>query len=217
MISEVDEALRRLLEGAEIGGATVTLDRPDGGRPPGPVIALHLFGVTEELGLRANDNDWEDVRDGDGRVRGRRPRPRWYRLDYEVTTWAEGAAEEHRLLDAVLRRLVLHDTIPADHLTGSLLELGLDVSLSSGRPRVAATIAAATPPRASLELAVTAPLRPAISAPAAPPASSAILSLGRPGVPAERASVTAGDAALHRGRTAAPPAPAGTRRTRSRA
>jgi Pvc16 N-terminal domain len=216
MITEVDEALRRLVQGAEIGGATVTLDRPDGARPPAAVIALHLRGLTEELGLRAND--WEDVRDDDGQVQERRPHPRWYRLEYEVTAWAKGASDEHRLLDAVLRRLVLHDVVPADHLTGSLSELGLDVSLSTGLARTTPWIAAPSR-RPVLEVTVLAPLRPDLSVPVAPPASTSILSLGRPGVAAEKVATSPGDAALRREAVAPPPppaAPTGMRRTRSR-
>ena len=201
MIGEVDEALLRLLEGAELGGARVVLDRPHAVTTDEPQarVVLHLHAISEHTGLRSSS--WEDVHEDD-RVVCRRPLPRWYQLAYEVSAVADGAGEEHRLLDAVLRRLILQEVLPQDCITGSLLELGLDVPLEVALPRVHDGDAVTRAPRRPvLDVLITAPMRPDLSVPAQPPARTAQLGIGRSDSASERITATPGDPAMGRPQT----------------
>ncbi|HEX3606194.1 MAG TPA: Pvc16 family protein [Candidatus Dormibacteraeota bacterium] len=204
MIGEVDEALRRLVEGAELGDARVVLDRPHPASPPESPgrVALHLCAVSEDIALRTDG--WEDIEE-DGRIAFRRPVPRWYELAYEVTAVAGDATEEHRLLDAVLRRLVLQEILPPEHITGSLLELGLGVPLKVALPRPRDGHPGQAPRRPVIEVLVTAPLRPDLLVPTAPPARTAELAIGRSGGAGERISATPGDPAMRRAVPGRPP------------
>ncbi|HEY2706296.1 MAG TPA: Pvc16 family protein [Candidatus Dormibacteraeota bacterium] len=214
MIDEVDEALRRLLADLPGDRTRVGFDLPVAGaeRGGGAAVVVALAGIAEDPALRSSST-WDEV-DEDGLIRWRRPAPRWYRLRYRITAWAEGAEQEHRLLSAVLRRLIAHDSLPAELLTGSLGELGLPLPVSVALPAAGETLADHRGRRPALDLVITAPLRADVRTPASPPARVAVLAVGRPDAEPERSTATPGDAALHRPGPKAPPAAGTTRRRR---
>jgi len=188
MIDEVDEGLRRLLHGDPVGGAAIAFAGPDADpaeTQPVPAVILHLVSVTEDVAVRSTT--WEEIRE-DGQVRWRRPAPRWYRLGYEVTARAATTADEHRLLARVLRHLSVHEVLPIECLSGSLLELGATVPVTVALPRHHAEVhdAPRHPRRLALDVGVTAPLAAAVALPAAAPPSTARISLERPGAEPER-------------------------------
>ncbi|GAB3116994.1 DUF4255 domain-containing protein [Streptomyces calidiresistens] len=132
MIHEVDETLRRLLNGGALAGSgvEVSFDMPNrdwSARLNGPVINVYLYDIREDTGRRRQGEI--PVHDGDRRIVKYREAPRWLRLSYLVTAWTKQAVDEHRLLSAVLATLLPRESIPPHELHGSLAELGLVVGM----------------------------------------------------------------------------------------
>ena len=58
-----------------------------------PTVDLFLYDVIEDTDRRSAD--WEDHRGDDGRVIGRQPPVRYYRLSYLVSAWGKSTEDEH--------------------------------------------------------------------------------------------------------------------------
>ncbi|MCS0600117.1 DUF4255 domain-containing protein [Streptomyces sp. LP11] len=135
MIHEVDEALRRLLDGAGLAasGVEIAFDAPTSdwaARRSSPTVCVFLYDIREDNSRR--NSSAGEVYDEDGLVVARRSPARWFELTYLVTAWASRPQDEHRLLSQVLSCLVSTDTLGPDLLTGSLARLGLIVGLDAG-------------------------------------------------------------------------------------
>lgn len=135
MIHEVDEGLRRLLDGSGLAasGVEVVFDAPTrdwAARRSAPTVCVFLYDIREDNSRRGSSGG--EVYDDEGFVVARRAPARWFELTYLVTAWASRPQDEHRLLAQVLTTLVAGDALPPDLLTGSLAELGLIVGLDAG-------------------------------------------------------------------------------------
>ncbi|MFI7383777.1 DUF4255 domain-containing protein [Streptomyces sp. NPDC049813] len=183
MIHEVDEALRRLLEGAGIAasGVEVVFDAPTrdwAARRSAPTVCVFLYDIREDNTRRGSSSG--EVYDEDGLVVARRSPARWFELTYLVTAWANRPQDEHRLLSQVLACLVSTDTLGAELLTGSLAELGLIVGLDGGGTGLEAPAASDVwsalggELKASLGVRVRAPLA-GIERVAAPPVTEGVV------------------------------------------
>lgn len=147
MITEVDDALCRLLGRRMPEGTVVRLDPP---KPtwqterPSNTIDLFLFGLHD-----------------DTRVPAQQETVRRCELSYLVTARAEKIHEEHRLLDRALRTAMFADTLPADCMPNSLAEAGQPVYI-----RIADTGPGALwtslgmPARAAFVMTVSVPMMP---------------------------------------------------------
>jgi hypothetical protein len=147
VITEVDDALCRLLGRRMPEGTVVRLDPP---KPtwqterPSNTIDLFLFGLHD-----------------DTRVPAQQETVRRCELSYLVTARAEKIHEEHRLLDRALRTAMFADTVPADCMSGSLAESGQPVYI-----RIADTGPGALwtslgmPARAAFVMTVSVPMMP---------------------------------------------------------
>jgi hypothetical protein len=193
VLEDVDGALAAVLARQLPEGTTVTFAAPSPGwleDPPGKqVLSVFLYDIREDPVGRAAD--WDDVRDERGRVIGRQPPPRRYELSYLVTAWAGDAEQEHRLLSDVLRLVFDGEAIPEDCRVGSLAQTTQPVLLRLVRrdpPHTPAQVWAdlGLPPRLVLDLAITAPLVPALVTELAPPAQDMRLGVGRGGPAAFR-------------------------------
>lgn len=162
MIHEVDLALAATLRDTLAEGTDVSFESP---RPEWtvrtrpPTVSLFLHGVREDL--EGRQSNWEDIGDDRGRVVARRPPPRRYRLCYLATCWAGSVSVEHQLLTAVLDGLTSTDVVPHRHLTGPLtppVHLAVAHPDLPGAP-VELWHALGIPPRAGLDVVVTATLR----------------------------------------------------------
>ncbi|MGH8574430.1 MAG: Pvc16 family protein, partial [Gammaproteobacteria bacterium] len=105
MLRDVDISLAAWLSGFLPPGTDVVFDLPsfDGpsARPDDRVVlALHLHDVREEGEL--TPGDWNELRNDEGRLVGRLPPQRRYRLTYLLTAWAADTLDEHELLGTVL-------------------------------------------------------------------------------------------------------------------
>ena len=136
MISEVDSALRTLIEreAADSSDVEVVLDAPTkewAGRRNVPTIDVYLYDIREDLRRRERGliNEYE----GDKVVNRRLP-PRYFKLSYLVTAWTQRPEDEHRLLASLLACFLRHDALPPDVLTGSLATIGLPVPVSVALP-----------------------------------------------------------------------------------
>lgn len=136
MISEVDRALRSLIEreAADSSDVEVVFDAPTkdwATRRNVPTIDVYLYDIREDLRRRERGliNEYEGTK-----ITARRLPPRYFKLSYLVTAWTQRPEDEHRLLDALLACFLRHEAVPAELLTGSLIELGLPVPISIALP-----------------------------------------------------------------------------------
>ena len=191
VIHHVDQCLRALLSGPD-GAPAISFDVPTPGwaaEVAPPALNLFLYDVREYVDARAAD--WEDVRDGAGRVLGRRPPTRHYLLSYLVSAWAKTADEEHRMLGEVLAAIPDRETIPPGALAAPFIEEQRAVQVRIAVPGAGAGAAGwelwsslGHPPRASLELVVVAPLVAPVDADLAVPPERVNLAVARDGDPA---------------------------------
>jgi Pvc16 N-terminal domain len=130
MLQDLDATLAALLR-AELGlpNVTISFAAPDEQFPPSsvalPAVVLFLYDVRENYELRTNQ--WEHERRPDGIVTRRRA-PARVDCSYLITAWSSASApnptaDEHRLLGAVMKVLLLHRTIPGAYLRGGLAGL----------------------------------------------------------------------------------------------
>src|ERR1700737_5301103 len=140
MIQDVDESLRALVKKDALNGskADVAFAAPNkewSSRRNTPAVRLYLYDIREDLEQR--EVMWEDIR-GDARdprlITERRPPPRRFKLSYLVTAWTQRPEDEHRLLSALLGCFLRHPILPADALSGTLVEARHPVILNIALP-----------------------------------------------------------------------------------
>src|SRR2546421_2924714 len=181
MLQVVDESLRPLVKRDALNGskADVAFDAPTkdwSSRRNTPTIDFYLYDIREDLEQR--EVMWEDIR-GDPRdarmITERRPPPRRFKLSYMVTAWTQRPEDEHRLLSALLACFLRHPTIPADALTGALMEARQPILLNIAQPPpqdrsisdVWSALGGELKP--SLDLVINAPFEVKVAVPAGPP------------------------------------------------
>jgi Pvc16 N-terminal domain len=184
VIHDADHSLEAWLGSMLPPGAGVRFDAPDPGwarRPPErPFLNVFLYDIAEDIDALTGDSAL--IRDQNGQGVAWQPPVRRYRLSYLLTAWSADVSADHELLGSVMAGCAASAVIPADCLRGALLEAGLPVQLRCAPPRgEPGSVAAGTaglcqalgvPPRAALTLVLVAPVVPAASADAAPPARS---------------------------------------------
>jgi hypothetical protein len=181
MIQDVDESLRALVKRDALNGskADVAFDAPTkewSSRRNTPTVDLYLYDIREDLEQR--EVMWEDIR-GDARdprlITGRRPPARRFKLSYLVTAWTQRPEDEHRLLSQLLGCFLRHPTMPADALTGTLVEarqpITLNIALPPPQDRSLSDVWSALGGelKPSLDLVVNAPFEIKVAIPAGPP------------------------------------------------
>ena len=181
MIQDVDESLRALVKRDALNGskADVAFDAPTkewSSRRNTPTVDLYLYDIREDLEQR--EVMWQDIR-GDARdprlITERRPPPRRFKLSYLVTAWTQRPEDEHRLLSALLGCFLRHPTMPADALSGTLVEtrqpITLNIALPPPQDRSISDVWSALGGelKPSLDLIVNAPFEVKVAIPAGPP------------------------------------------------
>ncbi|MEA2633933.1 MAG: hypothetical protein QOH92_700 [Chloroflexota bacterium] len=181
MIQDVDESLRALVKRDALNGskADVAFDAPTkewSSRRNTPTVDLYLYDIREDLEQR--EVMWQDIR-GDARdprlITERRPPPRRFKLSYLVTAWTQRPEDEHRLLSALLGCFLRHPTMPADALSGTLVEsrqpITLNIALPPPQDRSISDVWSALGGelKPSLDLVVNAPFDIKVAMPAGPP------------------------------------------------
>jgi hypothetical protein len=190
MIADVDASLRSLLRATALHGSTVDVvfDSPTRAwseHVASGVVDAYLWEIREDVTRR--QNDWEDIRNDDGRVVGRKPPLHRYRLRYLLTAWGGTPADEHRLLSSVLASLADQQAIPADHISGDLVDEGRPVFLTvalpadGDNPPTDLWSALGIAPRPALDLVVTAPLPRPVPATVAEPVRERRITVAAPG------------------------------------
>ncbi|HEU5333091.1 MAG TPA: Pvc16 family protein, partial [Actinocrinis sp.] len=136
---------------------------------------------------------WSEARDADGRLVGRQPAPRYFRLTYLVTAWAAAAGgrdetgprtlEEHELLGLLIDACTDTDTLADDLLAGALAESGIPCFVrcageEAGRSTDSLWSGFGISPHAHLVLELTAPVVPRMVTELAPPVREIVLVAG---------------------------------------
>jgi hypothetical protein len=202
VIADADKSLANFLASALGAGTTVTFETPTdewAKAQKRPALSCFLHRVVEDIGRR--NSDWADERGPDGRVGARQPPVRHYQLHYQVSAWAKSVEEEHRLLGQVMEACLIGETIAPEHLAGVLegeeqpLLVRLGVPMQDPGPQAHDVWSSlGMPLRASIDLTLVAPLRPALDVDIAPPAEELTMDIGWIGPGSRRAQ--AGDAGL---------------------
>ncbi|HXN57591.1 MAG TPA: DUF4255 domain-containing protein [Candidatus Angelobacter sp.] len=177
----MDESLRALVKRDALNGskADVAFDAPTkdwSSRRNTPTVDLYLYDIREDLEQR--EVMWEDIR-GDARdprlITERRPPPRRFKLSYLVTAWTQRPEDEHRLLSALLGCFLRHPTMPADALSGTLVDsrqpIMLNIALPPPQDRSISDVWSALGGelKPSLDLVVNAPFDVKVAIAAGPP------------------------------------------------
>ena len=187
MLHEIDAVVRALLTGALPDGVPVDFATPDATLAGQRSVNVFLRRVDENVLARAEN--WSERRDERGRLLGRQPPPRHYRVSYLLTAWDTRPEAEHALLGAALAALTRYAMVPVDLLMCSLAESGQPVTVDVGHP----DLGPGTPPdwaaldirpRAYLDVVVTFVVQPDLITELAAPASTLDLGLGAPPVAA---------------------------------
>jgi hypothetical protein len=190
MIADVDVSLRSLLRATALRDSKVDVvfespTRAWADTVTGDVVDAYLWDICEDVSR--SRGDWEEVRNEQGRITGRRPPLHHYRLRYLLTAWGKSPASEHGLLAKLLGALADEQAIPTEHLTGELASEGLPVFLSVALPAAAGAPpsdlwgALGVAPRAALDLIVTAPLPRPAALPSGPPVRDRRITVGTSG------------------------------------
>ncbi|MGZ4806699.1 MAG: DUF4255 domain-containing protein [Ilumatobacteraceae bacterium] len=185
MIADADRSLANFLASMLDAGTSVTFETPTeewAKAVKRPVVSCFLHRVVEDIGRRAAD--WADERGADGRVGARQPPVRHYQLHYQVSAWAKSVDEEHRLLGQVMESCLTGEVIADEYLSGVLegeeqpllIRLGVPVPDPGPQPHDVWS-SLGMPLRASLDLTLVAPLRPALNTEIAPPAEELTLGM----------------------------------------
>jgi hypothetical protein len=176
MIHDVDDSLRALIEADGPDGVDISFESPTrewASRRSAPTINVFLYDIREDVDRR--DVAAQVIRDDTGRVIERRPPARRFKLSYLLSAWTQRAEDEHRLLAGLLTQFMRCDSIPQEHLTGSLedsaIAVGIQLALPAGQDRSLSDIWSALGGelKPSLDLIVNAPLDPQRSYVAGPP------------------------------------------------
>lgn len=136
MLADLDETLRQFLiryaplETSDVDVSFETPDRDWSSRLSRPTVNCFLYDVRENHDLR--QTGWDVARENGSYVRKKEP----IRLDatYQVSVWAQGAEDEHRLLWHVLATLARHPTIPEDVFAGEVREQPLSLPTRVAQP-----------------------------------------------------------------------------------
>jgi hypothetical protein len=110
-----------------------TPDKLWGAANAGPTVNLFLWDVRRDVRQAHFGVQYETV---DGQGVARRPDPD-VALRYLVTAWAGEPRDEHQLLGSVLRALLAHSSIPAEHVAPDLDIVGgvaIEVAAGEGKP-----------------------------------------------------------------------------------
>jgi hypothetical protein len=181
MIQDVDESLRALVKRDALNGskADIAFDAPNrewSSRRNTPTVDLYLYDIREDLEQR--EVMWEDIH-GDSQnarlITERRPPPRRFKLSYLVTAWTQRPEDEHRLLSSLLSCFLRNQTMPADVLSGALVEsrqpITLNIALPPPQDRSISDVWSALGGelKASLDLVVNAAFEVRVAIPAGPP------------------------------------------------
>lgn len=168
MLHEIDNALRALVErDVADGDIDIEFDAPTKDWATArnrPTIDVYLYDIRQDVSR--NHHGEVRVTDDDGIATERRPVPKWFRLSYLVTAWTQRAEDEHRLLSALLTTFLRNETLPRDLLAGTSLEDGQAISIAVALPPpqdrslsdVWSALGGELKP--SLDVQLTAPLRP---------------------------------------------------------
>ena len=175
MIWEVDSSLESLLRAEAVRDPEieVVFDAPASdwaARLTGPVVDAYLYDIHEDVERRHAGTAPD--RDENGRIVGRRPAVRYYRLSYLITAWTTRAADEHRLLGQLLENLIRFDQVPAEHLKGRLAGKSIPLTTAIPQPdRNASDLwtAVGGDMKPSLDLLVLVPITPAVTFVVGPP------------------------------------------------
>jgi hypothetical protein len=137
VIHEVDAALRDLIERDAPGtrDVEVVFNAPHkewAGRRNAPTVNVYLYDIREDL--RRRERGLINEYGADSHVAARHLPPRYFKLSYLVTAWTQRPEDEHRLLSSLLTCFIRHEAIPAELLTGSLLEIGVPVPITIALP-----------------------------------------------------------------------------------
>lgn len=137
MIQDVDEALKTLVRRDALNGsgAEVVFDAPTKDwavRRNMPTVDLYLYDIREDMRRRRVGKT--DVRDGNGRISGRLPPVRFFKLSYLITAWTNRPEDEHLLLSTLLACFLRLDRLPSDLLQGALQGFDDPVTLTIGHP-----------------------------------------------------------------------------------
>ncbi|MCL6302594.1 DUF4255 domain-containing protein [Streptomyces kronopolitis] len=169
VVHQVDDSLRAELQRGPLQAADiqVSFDTPDAdwaARRAGPCVNLFLYGIEEDA-ARSQSGDVSIV-DAQGTVVGYAGPPRYFRLTYLVSVWAQSVQDEHQLLGTLLEwcvrteELMVHASSSLDG-TGTSSRLALRLREAGDATEAVASrlwsslgIAA----RPALDLAVTIPL-----------------------------------------------------------
>lgn len=198
MIADADRSLANFLVSVLDAGTAVTFETPTDEWAKAvkrPAVSCFLHRVVEDIGRRAAD--WADERTADGRVGARQPPVRHYQLHYQVSAWAKSVDDEHRLLGKVMEGCLAGEIVAAQHLAGVLdgeeqpllVRLGVPVPNPGPQPHDVWS-SLGMPLRASLELTLVAPLRPALFTDIAPPAEELSMQMESIGPGARRVGST---------------------------
>lgn len=169
MIHDVDESLRALVRRDVLNGANVEIsfDAPTrdwSSRRNAPTLNFYLYDIHEDLQRR--QVQFQEFRDADGKVAGRRLPPRHFKLSYMLTAWTQRAEDEHRLLSAMLQCFLRFEALPPDVLRGEVTEglgpLRMTIGLPLPTDRSISDVWSALGGelKASLDLVVTTPFDP---------------------------------------------------------
>lgn len=126
MLHLLDESLEALLREAvplperDVDIAFEAPDRDWGARITRPTVNLFLWDI--QRNLDETDAGFELQRDPSGRTVRRTPPPR-VDCRYLVTAWTSEVRDEHALLGAVLRTLLVTPRLEPAHLAGSLADV----------------------------------------------------------------------------------------------
>ena len=168
MISDVDASLSALLRAEALQGTEteVVFDAPTtdwaSRRSGGPVVDVFLYDIREDPARR--DIAMQPQRDMTGRITGRRPGIRHFRLSYLLTAWTRRPEDEHRLLGQLLEAMLQFDRVPNEYLRGRFTEdtIVLNMAQPPAPDRSLADIwnALGGDMKPSLDLVAIAPVRP---------------------------------------------------------
>ena len=125
MIQDVDESLRALVRRDALpdAGIELSFEAPTkdwASRRSVPTVNLYLYDVREDVERR--EVQPEVVRDATGRVVGRRPPARRYKLSYLVSVWTQRPEDEHRLLSSLLACFLRAEVLDQEVLAPSLAD-----------------------------------------------------------------------------------------------
>jgi hypothetical protein len=170
MINEVDEALRSLVKAEILNGADVEVvfDAPTrewASRRNKPTIDMYLYDIREDL--RRRQTGFVERRTAEGEIEERQELPRFYKLAYLITAWTQRPEDEHRLLSALLACFMMQEVIPETYVPSILADVGIPLGLLIAYPppenRQVSDVWSSLGGdlKASIDLVVTLPIRPA--------------------------------------------------------